>query len=192
MDSPFGWPRAFTAAVSAWAGGGDWPVAEPAALRFRATDVAVHERVGVWPLSVSTDRIGVCAFRCARLLARWGVEDRTGRGGVAEVYPAAALRCWGLAARGYKGAEPVASEARAALVARLRERCPGLALDAEHAAACVATHDVLDALVCALVARAVDAGATAPPPPELEQAAREEGWIHLPTSELGARLTMLA
>jgi predicted nuclease with RNAse H fold len=192
IDSPFGWPRPFTAAVSAWAAGEGWPGDETVALRFRATDAAVHERTGLWPLSVSTDRIGVCAFRCARLLARWGVVDRAGGAGVAEVYPAAALRCWGLAARGYKAREPAAHEARAAIVAGLRARCGWLELSDADVAACVAVDDVLDALVCALLARAVHAGATAQPPAALSEVAREEGWIHLPTDEIDALLTIPA
>ena len=39
----------------------------------------------------------------------------------------------------------------------------------------------LDAFVCALVARAVLTGATTRPSPEQLDAARREGWIHLPT-----------
>jgi predicted nuclease with RNAse H fold len=189
IDSPFGWPRAFARAVGAWSAGEEWPAgAEARDLRFRATDRDVQRRTGLWPLSVSTDRIGVCAFRCAALLDRWGVWDRAGAGGVAEVYPAAALRWWALPSRGYKASDPGAPEVRAGLVAELRARCPWLVLDDEQAAACAATHDLLDALVCALLARAVDAGATTPPPAELAALAREEGWIHVPSGELSALL----
>ncbi|WP_281426239.1 DUF429 domain-containing protein [Miltoncostaea oceani] len=49
-------------------------------------------------------------------------------------------------------------------------------------AACAGRHDVLDALVSALVARAVDRGATATPPPELAAPALREGWIHVPAA----------
>src|SRR5207253_2236918 len=69
-------------------------------LRFRATDFAVHERTGRWPLSVSSDLIAVPALRAARL---FGAHDRSGAGVLVEVYPAAALRIWGFSTRGYKG-----------------------------------------------------------------------------------------
>jgi hypothetical protein len=51
------------------------------------------------PVSVSTDRLGVTAMRCAHLLHRWSNGqhiDRTGPGRFVEVYPAAALVRWGL------------------------------------------------------------------------------------------------
>jgi hypothetical protein len=54
-------------------------------------------------------------------------------------------------------------------------------------ATCLAGHDHLDALVCALVARAVLVGDTGWPHTEDERAAaRQEGWIHLPGSDLAA------
>lgn len=38
-------------------------------LSYRLTDLFVRDAAGLWPLSVSTDRIGIVAFRAARLLA---------------------------------------------------------------------------------------------------------------------------
>jgi hypothetical protein len=53
----------------------------------------------------------------------------------------------------------------------------------------VHSDDCLDALVCALVARAVDRRKTIPPPHELAEEATVEGWIHLPdTGSLSALL----
>jgi predicted nuclease with RNAse H fold len=188
IDAPFGWPRAFTTSLATWAVRAEWLGAEPQALRYRATDLEVQASTGLWPLSASSDRIGVCAWRCAGLLAGWGVRDLTGADSVAEVYPAAALRRWGLPARGYKAAAPDARArtraARAELVAELRRGCPWLTLSGGHAEDCVATHDLLDAVVCALMARAIDIGETTPPPPDLADLAREEGWIHLPAGDL--------
>jgi hypothetical protein len=67
---------------------------------MRRTDVFVHEQLGLTPLSVSADRIAHVALRCAVLLTKLpaarGPMDRSGSGPVAEVYPAASLRGWGL------------------------------------------------------------------------------------------------
>jgi hypothetical protein len=88
------------------------------AMRLRATDRAVYEQTKLTPFSVSTDKIGVVAMRCARRLsAHWRatatVPDRSGLGRVAEVYPAAALVQWGISKQSgvvdrgtYKGKTP--------------------------------------------------------------------------------------
>jgi hypothetical protein len=49
-----------------------------------------------------------------------------------------------------------------------------------------ASDHALDALICALVGRAIVAGCSAEVPPELRSAAEREGWIHVPTGELAA------
>jgi hypothetical protein len=135
IDAPFGWPDAMVDAVHTYAVTGRWPHdAPPERLRYRVTDWLVHEviaderDVSVWPLSVLSDRIAVCAWRCAALLRaysdrteweldRVGVENSTGMGsppdaprpiglvavsGIVEVYPAGALAMWGLPHKGYK------------------------------------------------------------------------------------------
>src|SRR5262245_19580776 len=101
IDCPFGWPQPFVTAVAAHANSVAWPgrgqpgLGHRRSLRYRLTDEVVHQRVGIWPLSVSTDRIGVTAMRCATLLdalaAAGHPVDRAGGGQVVEVYPAAAL-----------------------------------------------------------------------------------------------------
>ncbi len=60
------------------------------------------------------------------------------------------------------------------------ERAPWLHLSSEHERACIDSDDCLDALVCAIVARAAERGLTEKPPPELKDEAEREGWIHLP------------
>jgi hypothetical protein len=133
----------------------------------------VWERIGKLPLSVSTDRIAYCAMRCAAILDGLGPRDGSGR--VLEAYPDAALRCWvGGPWASYKGPARVRREV---LLAPLLDV---VALSAAQVEACVAWDDNLDALVCALVARAAALGETIPPPPELERLALVEGWIHLP------------
>jgi hypothetical protein len=135
IDAPFGWPDDFVTAVHGYAATGVWSAAVPTTrMRHRDTDRFVHKVVAanagksLWPLSVSSDRIAVCAWRCARLLSRYageagwhvdriGVPRRSGAdgapkvsgqyrlvapGGVVEVYPAAAFALWGLEFKGYK------------------------------------------------------------------------------------------
>jgi hypothetical protein len=186
IDAPFGWPRAFVDALDAHRRFEAWPAPddEPpetfrAALSYRATDrVVMHTRR---PLSVSTDRLGVTAMRCAHLLHRWSrageAVERTGAGRFVEVYPAGALVRWRLDASGYKGSDRAALQS---LLAALREALPALTLSAADERLCASVHDAFDALVAALVARAALLGLTDLPPPELREQAAEEGWIHLP------------
>jgi predicted nuclease with RNAse H fold len=179
IDAPFGWPAPFVQAVAA----PTWPADVPrASLVLRETDRWIHARTGKRPMSVSTDRIAYCAMRCAALLRG---EPRDGSGRCVEAYPDAALRTW-LPPEGrwtsYKRADGQAR--REHLVTDLFAGL-GPAFDADgHVAACVASDDCLDALVCALVARAAALGGTHPP--EDVPLARAEGWIHLPAMTLRA------
>jgi hypothetical protein len=143
------------------------------------------------PLSVSADKIASPAMRCAvilghvqRMRGREAVE-RSGSGLVCEAYPDPALHFWtdddpaSLATReSYKG--PERSRRRAELAAILARRVP---LDDPHGLLdrCALEAVYLDALVCALVARAAMLGQTeVPVDVEDVDAARIEGWIHLP------------
>ena len=185
VDAPFGWPNEFVGAVNAHRAGEGWPAPDDespeifrASLSFRVTDrVVMHTRR---PLSVSTDKLGVTAMRCAFLLHRWSTArsvDRTGRGKFVEVYPAGALVRWGLAGSGYKGKNHVA---RVALLDALLQRLGALELSGRDRALCEATDDALDALVAALVGRAALLGLTDPPPSAHRDTAAREGWIHMP------------
>jgi hypothetical protein len=197
IDVPFGWPDAFVAAVAhhrdakRWPGDGTPPDAHRRTLRFRRTDLAVAATLG-WPLSVSSDLIAVPAMRYAALESqlRDVVEiDRSGiTGRVAETYPAGALRVWGLPSTGYK--RRAGTAARAVLVAALRDRwAGGLEAPEPFWTRCLGCDDDLDALLCALIARAVTLGATTAPPAADRPVARREGWIHVPTVPLAALLT---
>ena len=64
------------------------------------------------------------------------------------------------------------------------ERAPWLQLSSADQKACVDSDDCLDALVCALVARAAERGLTVPPPSKLEIEPASEGSIHLRQEEL--------
>ena len=186
IDAPFGWPSAFVDAVDAHRRFAAWPAPDDEApetfraeLSFRASDrVTMHTRR---PLSVSTDRIGVTAMRCAHLLHRWARDgervDRAGAGKFVEVYPAAALIRWGQVGFGYKGSDKAPLEA---LVAAIADTVPSLELSAEDRALCARADDAFDALVAALVARAATLGLTDLPPRALRGLAAKEGWIHLP------------
>ncbi|MGI9022098.1 MAG: DUF429 domain-containing protein [Acidimicrobiales bacterium] len=193
IDVPLGWPDGFIEAVVAHRDRTGWPPATTAPpadrlpLRYRTTDLVLREG-GAPPLSVSSDLIGVAAMRGARLqhlLVVAGVPvDRSGvTGRVIEAYPAAALRAWGLISRKYKGQKN--AEACRLLAAELTGRCGPLS---SAAAACLegCDDDGLDAFVCAVVARAALAGHTTRPGPEDLGVARREGWIHVPTADLGA------
>ena len=138
IDCPLGWPVEFVDAMAAHRNGGAWPgrgATDPIAYRrrlvYRRTD-EITAASGTRPLSVSTDRIGVVALRCALLIDAFeppsptNGPDRSGAGVVVEVYPAAAMRRWGLATAGYKADRAQAIPALSALVDALREAAPGL------------------------------------------------------------------
>jgi hypothetical protein len=191
IDVPLGWPDAFVATVAAHhRPAAAWPPVDPGwpALRYRRTDLAVAARTGVRPLSVSSDLIAVCAFRGAvlqrRLAAVWGepAVSRSGEGRLVEVYPAGALRTWGLPARGYK--RRTGAALRETIVAQVTSRAPWLDIDPGDLDRCRRRDHDLDALVAALAARAAAVGASTGPGGDDLDAARREGWIHLPTVDL--------
>ena len=187
IDAPFGWPDAFVEAIVAHRDGRPWPDhgANREPLRFRRTDIAVHERTHRWPLSVSSDRIGVTTMRLAGLLSRLEQNgeavERDGSGRIVEVYPAAALDIWDLPSRGYKRKEN--RDARCRLLDAIKTRTHGwLTLPDAVCQSCQGSDDVLDAVIAALVARAAATGRCEPIPNEVRPQAQREGWIALPSA----------
>jgi hypothetical protein len=185
IDVPLGWPAAFVDAIAQHARDGSWPEdyrhADTSAYRYRRTDVSLWKMLKTSPpLSVSTDRIGIPAMRAAALISRLPAPvPLDGSGVLVEVYPAAALHRWGLPSRGYKRKEN--SVARRELVERFRARTAGwLRLSGTHFALCLASDDAFDALIAALVARAVTLDLVETIPPEHHAAALREGWIAVP------------
>jgi predicted nuclease with RNAse H fold len=192
VDCPLGWPAKFVTFLVAQQADRLLP---PAAdidgaswrreLAYRVTDQVVRAEVGLIPLSVSADRIAHAAFRCAALLARLAEQgepvDRTGDGVVVEVYPAAALRRWGLTHRGYK--TPGRGVSHGFLVDELSAAAPWLDLG-PFEQLCRTSHDAFDAVICALAARAAALGNVLAPDAGQREAARTEGWIALPNGEL--------
>lgn len=192
IDCPVGWPDPFVEFVLAHragqvevpaSAGRDWR----RALTLRRTDLVVRDATGLMPLSVSADRIGHAAMRCAALLARLAAAgrpvDRRGTGTVVEVYPAACLKLWGLPYRGYK--RPRNRDALGRLVDRLQAAAPWLDLG-PYEPCCRRSDDAVDAVIAALAARAAQRGLASTPGEEHLQCARTEGWIALPTAPLDA------
>lgn len=104
------------------------------------------------PLSVAADRIGLTALRCALLLDALGDVDRTGAtGSVADVYPAASLRTWGLPWTGYK--RTAGRDRLPAMVAEFVGLMPKLEMSNTTKEETETDHDAFDAVVCALTAR---------------------------------------
>ena len=188
IDAPFGWPTAFADAVYAHQRRNVWPAVSTASLRYRTTDHIVRERIKRWPLSVSSDLIGVTAMRAARLLSEIGRIDRSGRGRFVEVYPAAALHIWGFPSTGYK--KKPGEEKRRGITRRLISTAkPWLDWPVDAQQACEKSDDALDAVVAALIARAATTGQIEPIPRKHMAIAKREGWIALPRSGSLASLT---
>jgi len=112
------------------------------------------------------------------LAARGMSVNRAGLGRIVEVYPAAALRRWGLPASRYKKKKGRAT--RCDLVRQLQRVAGWLQLPNEIAACCEDDDNGLDALIAALVARAAACGLCDTIPAELLALAQREGWIALP------------
>ncbi|WP_345477300.1 DUF429 domain-containing protein [Nesterenkonia rhizosphaerae] len=193
IDCALGWPDEFVSFVSAHAklthaepvdGGMEWR----RTLAYRETDRHVRLQTGRWPLSVSTDRLGLTAMRCAGLLGRLAssglIVDRSGsRGVVVEVYPGATLRCWEWDLTDYR----VNPAVRRTLIQQMEREAPWIDFGS-HAELMVTSGDAFDAVLAAFTARAAARGLCIPPPVEHRLRAEREGWIALPSCGLGALL----
>ena len=189
IDCALGWPQEFVNFVSQQSdvtlsqhnfdGGMAWR----RSLAYRETDRHVREVTGRWPLSVSTDRLGLTAMRCAGLLSRLsasGVEiDRSGSGLVTEVYPGASLRLWGFNTSGYRTSQDL----RATLLNSLTAQATWLELG-EYEELMISSCDAFDAVIASLAARASALGRTLPPNEDQVSTARVEGWVALPVGQL--------
>lgn len=190
IDAPFGWPDAFLDQLLEYRERGRWkelpPPDAPSPLCYRATDLYLKLGSnppagfkGIHPLSVSTDRIGVVAMRCAKLLSRLaelGIpRDPLGRQ-VVEVYPGGALRRWGLAAKDYKH--------DAAVRVALLQQPPldAVVVPPARSEQITGTDHAFDALLSALVARDVALGLDDLHRPGDDGTLRREGWIRMPMS----------
>jgi predicted nuclease with RNAse H fold len=195
VDSPLGWPAAFVDAVEAHGSFRPWPGGvDRSTLTHRDTDRAIR-LLGIGAaLSVSADKLGSVAMRCALLQRRWAEEvwgapaARDGSERLVETYPAAALASWRIECVGYKDRRDptAASVVRRRIVANLDGALANW-LDLQPVGeACVQSDHVLDALLSALVAIAAKTSSTHPPADHQRDAARREGWIHVPSRSLSA------
>lgn len=206
LDAPFGWPTAMVRAVSRWMPGGEWSRPSDTAFRLRATDEATRRIVSdtlatrtagssavtpVHPLSVSSDKIAMAAWRVCGILSASGSNGTvvtealgqalSGRGTIIEAYPAAALALWGIERAKYKSSDEAGAARRRAMLAAITRQLPrSIVWKGAAEATCTATDHALDAFVCALVARAAALGHVHAVPDEQREAARNEGWIALP------------
>jgi hypothetical protein len=200
IDAPFGWPDEFVDAISEYRESDTWPSEidhSRAQFRLRETDRIVHALTGKEPLSVSSEWIAMCAMRCATLLSYIGLRlgpasvARAGSGLCCEVYPDPALRLWAAGTdadighrASYKGAAD--PQIRLDFLTALLELLP-VTDPRDELAAVAREDDYLDALISALVARAVELGQTHEPlPGEQARRAASEGWIHIPNGPLEA------
>ncbi|MCU1518256.1 MAG: hypothetical protein JWQ75_2977 [Pseudarthrobacter sp.] len=193
IDCPVGWPDAFLPFLAGHLGLDARPVLDHDGiegrrlLAYRDTDRFVTGHTGLIPLSVSADRLAHPAMRCAVIQAKiageHGPQARDGSGRLAEVYPAASLKIWGLLARGYKGRGAPQAERLGVVVGHLRSAAPWLDLAGQEDRL-AASDDLFDAVIASLTARAVAVGQTCHPPEPYSAAALTEGWIHLPSGEL--------
>ena len=153
-------------------------------LAHRETDRHVREVTGRWPLSVSTDRLGMTAIRCAGLLSKWQTAgtpiDRTGSGKIVEIYPGASLRLWGFDTAGYRSSEAI----RARLLQDIKVQAPWLALGANEALM-IDSCDAFDSVIAALAARSAQLGRYEVPSEAQLERAKIEGWVALPQGRLG-------
>ena len=193
IDCPVGWPDAFLPFLAGQLAFEPHPVldydgiAGRRLLAYRDTDRFVTARTGLIPLSVSADRLAHPAMRCAviqaKIAADHGPQARDGSGRLAEVYPAASLKTWGLPARGYKGRGGPEAQRLADILDSLTAAAPWLDL-AGHQEHLAGSDDMLDALIASLTARAVALDRTVRPDAGHARAAVTEGWIHVPAGGL--------
>ena len=200
IDVPLGWPAGFGEAVTRYGRGEGWqfPGDDPAAgyrgFRLRNTDrcvraTAAEDGISLSPLSVSADKLGAPAMRAAWLLTEHlGDIDKSGlTGRVVEAYPTGAARMWDLSFGDYRTAPRSAwRETKERCLEEFSTWAAGM-----HLADGLADEHEVDAVICALVARAARApsGLTHVPQSDEDLAlAHEEGWIHLPVRHSLPRL----
>src|SRR5690625_1636834 len=186
VDVPLGWPQPFVQFIQHQAKQtldrpADTGPAWRRSLALRTTDIDVHRRTGLTPLSVSANLIAYPAFRWAgieaKLRARNVDVSRDGSGTIAEVYPAAALYRWGVPHTGYKGRQR--RNVRHRMVEALSSFFETLDWNGFEDLV-LADDNALDAVISALVRYQMYCGDCEGPPEHLREIARREGWIWVP------------
>jgi hypothetical protein len=166
VDIPFGWPMKFTDFVSKWCPQSSKKQRPPPAsrdFRYRITDLVVHDSLGKWPLSVSSDRIALGARAWTQVCVENSLGERidlTGDGSVTsspriiEVYPAATLAALAganvpIEIEGYKADAEVRRRLLQALCQRFRVRF-SKSVQLDHLVAVGDDSDLADAFIAAL------------------------------------------
>lgn len=193
IDCALGWPVEFIEFLNRQSQMGshidpiDGSIDARRRLAYRETDRRVREITGRWPLSVSTDRLGLTAIRCAGLLSSMqasGISiDRSGSGKVVEIYPGASLRLWGFETKGYRASADIRRE----LLVHLKGLAPWFSF-VPHIDLMVESCDAFDAVIAALATRAAALNQYEKPSAQLLEQAKIEGWIALPNQPLEALL----
>jgi hypothetical protein len=185
VDVPFGWAEPFAEMITHHHQGplpntlmpapDEWAVWRKQHIALRQTDLFIrdHPATRVRPLPAAFQLLGATAAMWAliesQLAGRGVFIDRSGSSGrICETYPRAALAAWG-----HRGIGKASLDA-------LQDRFPWVSMAPSLRASFDNDH-ARDALVCALVARARQIGATLLPDPAQAAAAEREGWIHVST-----------
>ena len=182
VDVPFGWPDLFVDLMASRHHGplpaevmpeaAEWDKWRTREVAQRRTDRFLTDdpRIKTRPLPASFQLLGATAAMWvlveAQLVSLGVAVDRAGLdGALCETYPSAALSAWGFGKPKQSWLE-------------LKSNFGFLTVE-EHLVPQLASDDVCDAIVCALVARARDLNLTIAPTADDLPAARREGWIHV-------------
>jgi hypothetical protein len=142
---------------------------------------------------VSSDRIALAAIRCAGLLEALVMFDESGTRRVFEVYPAVALKVWGIESKDQEAPEAVPADSEGDFALKfgaLRSKCPWLEFPPDAIRKYSSNGDAFDALIASLITRAAYLGRTSLPTTSDEiNLAKLEGWIAVP--EMGSLLKLI-
>jgi hypothetical protein len=179
LDAPLGWPAPWKSMLMGHQAGENVR-GEPNKVFRRESDRSVASLVGKTPLDIGADRIARTAHWALSLLESlrtridqpiplaWDISPQAMVSAI-EVYPAATLRAYGLALKGYKAKGGV--EERSRMLPAITDRIQ-IGIEPHDL---LALPDAFDAAVCVLAALDFLAGrAMAPDDWKLS---REEGWI---------------
>lgn len=190
IDSPFGWPISFVNFIhQKRVARHPRPLSasEAIGLKYRITDIFVRNHFdslgkNIRPISVSTDKLGAVALRCARLV-QCLEKQHGGQCKIFEVYPAASLACWMTIEGSYKSNKNAqqSRENRAYILGELEMHGVDVSIFRDKF---VNSDDDLDALVSALTAAVAFKERTYLPSADTLEVAKFEGWIHIPCGSL--------
>ena len=183
VDAPLGWPARLADGVAAHVAGEPLGLTSEASAFFtRATDRFIQRELRKSPLEVGADRIARTAFSALSLIRElreatrlplrmaWEPDER----GVLEVYPAATLKVVAEGAKLPPYKKPEQRDARRAISALLADHLP---LTEPQRLRAIGSDHLLDAVLCTLAGADFARGRAMPPPAELRELARREGWI---------------